>query len=311
MSDFDANPFASPFSDSSVTQATTESQKPTLDDFNPFGGSSIATDTSPAVVVPSGPPPSFNNYGSGSLSAPPVAAPKPPPVIPGHDELLQRQEELEKKAEELQRKERDLTSGHYPVRESNWPPMPKCCPVGPCFYQNFDVDIPNEFRWTVRMLYYLWIFYAVILFNNIFVCLAIFIVDNNTAGATEVGPQFGLSMLWFILNVPLSLCWYRPVYKAFRSDSSFNFFVFFFIMFFQVTEQADSLYFKICGLPVYKCRKLSIFSMTLDVLEPNQQSVLLLIFNKVLVVPINCFTSSNWTIQFAITVYIQVQSKTY
>lgn len=42
-------------------------------------------------------------------------------------------------------------------------------------------------------------------------CLAYF-----TASA-DYGVDFGLSILWFVLFTPMSfVCWYRPVYKAFR-----------------------------------------------------------------------------------------------
>lgn len=79
------------------------------------------------------------------------------------------------------------------------------------------------------MLYYLWMMHCVTLFLNILACLAEF---TTSASA---GVDFGLSILWFILFTPCSfLCWYRPVYKAFKSDSSFNFFFFFFIFIVQI-----------------------------------------------------------------------------
>ena len=230
------NPFADPFKDQSITQATTEADKPNLEDFNPFGNNATSLGNQanqPAVMEPSGPPPPYaENYGAGGAAtqAPPVAAAPAPAVVPGHEELLRRQEELERKAEELQRREREMASAEFNPRKNNWPPMPKWFPLGPCFYQDFGVDIPMEFQTTVKMLYYLWIAYVIVMLDNVFAALAVFTQDNTA------GSQFGLAILWFLLFAPCSLCWYRPVYKAFRSDSSFNFFLYFFIMFFQVSE---------------------------------------------------------------------------
>ncbi|XP_066843451.1 secretory carrier-associated membrane protein 1-like isoform X3 [Anser cygnoides] len=140
-------------------------------------------------------------------------------------ELLKRQEELERKADELDRREREMQSlNQQRGRKNNWPPLPENFPVGPCFYQDFSIDIPVEFQKTVKIMYYLWMFHTVTLFLNVFGCLAWFYID-----ATR-GVDFGLSILWFLLFTPCSfVCWYRPLYGAFRSDSSFRFFVFFFV----------------------------------------------------------------------------------
>uniref|UniRef100_A0A0B7AA97 Secretory carrier-associated membrane protein n=1 Tax=Arion vulgaris TaxID=1028688 RepID=A0A0B7AA97_9EUPU len=236
MSDFEANPFAdprrqpSPFSDSSVQQAVRSGgQQGALDDFNPFadgnqtrpanqGAGGIppprSAQTQPAIMTPSEAPPPYSQTSAQKVDT---------------TDLQRRQEELEKKAAELQRKEQEMKNTQFTgKKENNWPPLPKFCPVGPCFYQDFSVDIPLEFQRIVKYAYYLWAIHAVLLFLNVLGSLAFFIVDSD-GGAT-----FGLSILWFILFTPCSfLCWYRPLYKAFRSDSSFNFFVFFFIFFFQ------------------------------------------------------------------------------
>lgn len=238
MSEFDSNPFAdpeaaaNPFTDPSVRQATGGTTGPTqggLDNYNPFedgnktrpaagttGRGTVPPPqpaTQPAIMQPSEEPPPYNATGAQKIDT---------------SDLQRRQEELERKAEELQKKERELRNIQYNDRQNNWPPVPSCCPVGPCFYQDFSVDIPLEFQRTVKFVYYLWAFYVVVLFLNIWASLAYFIVDSDG------GITFGLSIVWFVLFTPCSfLCWYRPVYKAFRSDSSFNFFVFFFIFFFQ------------------------------------------------------------------------------
>ncbi|KAK2518173.1 Scamp3 [Columba guinea] len=69
---------------------------------------------------------------------------------------------------------------------------------------------------------------TIALFLNFLSSLAWFCVDASS------GSGFGLSILWALLYTPCSfVCWYRPMYKAFRSDSSFNFFVFFFVFFAQ------------------------------------------------------------------------------
>ncbi|MFT7812477.1 secretory carrier-associated membrane protein 3 [Arapaima gigas] len=227
-----------PFQDPAVTQHSGTTECATLDLYNPF-------DEKLGVR----PPPS---YSAPSPSAPPAPSQSPPnkstPTEPRNygsyntqvttslnattAELLKKQEELERKARELERRERELDShalGPGATRRNNWPPLPTFCPVGPCFYQDITVEISQQFQRTVLIMYYFWIFSAFALLYNFICCLAQFCV------ATSTGMGLGLAIIWVLLFTPCSfICWYRPVYKAFRSDSSFNFFAFFFIFFAQV-----------------------------------------------------------------------------
>ncbi|ELW70028.1 secretory carrier-associated membrane protein 1 isoform X2 [Tupaia chinensis] len=210
MSDFDSNPFAdpdlnNPFKDPSVTQVT-RNVPPGLDEYNPFSDSRTpppgsvkmpnVPNTQPAIMKPTEEHPAYTQIAKEHALA--------------QAELLKRQEELERKAAELDRREREMQNLSQHGRKNNWPPLPGNFPVGPCFYQDFSVDIPVEFQKTVKLMYYLWMFHAVTLFLNIFGCLAWFCVDPTR------GVDFGLSILWFLLFTPCSfVCWYRPLYGAF------------------------------------------------------------------------------------------------
>uniref|UniRef100_A0A670XZX0 Secretory carrier-associated membrane protein n=1 Tax=Pseudonaja textilis TaxID=8673 RepID=A0A670XZX0_PSETE len=106
---------------------------------------------------------------------------------------------------------------------NNFPPLPKFIPLKPCFYQNFTDEIPIDYQTLVRRIYRLWMFYCITLCVNLIACLAWWIASGE-------GVNFGLAILWLVLFSPCSyVCWFRPVYKAFRSDSSFNFMAFFFL----------------------------------------------------------------------------------
>ncbi|KAK9957932.1 hypothetical protein ABG768_012127 [Culter alburnus] len=225
-----------PFQDPSVTQHSSNTGYATLDLYNPFDNN-----------IPAAPPP----YEATSPAAPPVLTPptKTTPTEPRNygsngtqsavnattADLLKKQEELERKAKELERRERELDAhalGSGASRQNNWPPLPSFCPVKPCFYQDINVEISQNFQRTVKTMYYYWMFTACTLFFNLISCLTLFCAQATNTSA-PVG--FGFAILWFLLFTPCSfLCWYRPVYKAFRSDSSFNFFAFFFVFFAQL-----------------------------------------------------------------------------
>ncbi|KAM3609970.1 uncharacterized protein V6R79_023352 [Siganus canaliculatus] len=227
MSAYDSNPFAdpvtdNPFNDPSVTQVTQSNVEP-VDQYNPFNGqntSGLAVQTTPAAPSP---------YQPAVLQ--PSTEPSPQATAAAAQaQLVRQQEELERKAAELERREQALqTRSSAGGKANNWPPLPAFFPIKPCFYQDFSEEIPPDYQRVCKMMYYLWMFSCVTLFLNLLACLAYFISDSGQ------GVGFGLSILWLVLFAPCSfLCWYRPVYKAFKSDSSISFFFFFFVFFAQV-----------------------------------------------------------------------------
>ncbi|CAB1339529.1 unnamed protein product [Coregonus sp. 'balchen'] len=112
--------------------------------------------------------------------------------------------------------------------ENNFPPIPGFIPLQPCFYQDFDEEIPEQHRTMCKRLYHLWILHAITLAVNLVGC---FVWMLGGGGVTN----FGMAIIWLILFTPCSyVCWFRPIYKAFKTDSSFNFMAFFFVFMAQV-----------------------------------------------------------------------------
>ncbi|XP_030566231.1 secretory carrier-associated membrane protein 1 [Drosophila novamexicana] len=226
---FDENPFGepnldNPFADPAIQQATRMSTNVSLEDYNPFEEQAkpqlqINSTNTAAVVQPLSQniPPRQPNLAGG-------AAPSTSIQITS-EELQRRQEELDRKAAELDRREQQL-QGNVP-QLNNWPPLPDNFCVKPCFYQDFEVEIPPEFQKLVKHLYYIWMFYTLTLVANIIGGLILLF------HAGKVSNLF-LAIFYTVLFTPASyVCWFRPAYKAFRNDSSFNFMVFFFVYFFQ------------------------------------------------------------------------------
>ncbi|XP_061681875.1 secretory carrier-associated membrane protein 4 [Syngnathoides biaculeatus] len=113
-------------------------------------------------------------------------------------------------------------------RANNFPPLPKFLKVKPCFYQNIQEEIPEPHQQLVQRIFILWMMYSGTLCLNVIGCIAWW------AGG-GYASNFGFSLLWLVLFSPASyVCWFRPIYKAIRADSSFNYMAFFFIFFLQV-----------------------------------------------------------------------------
>merc|ERR1711953_162100 len=151
-----------------------------------------------------------------------------PPSQVSTADFQRRQEELERRARELDRREQEIRNAPTNVKQNNWPPLPKICPIQPCFYQDISVDIPVEFQQIVKYVYYLWIGHTALRLVSVLLGLMLIFVGGGVGSLLY-------AVLWFVVFTPLSyLLWFRPIYKAFRDDSSISFMAFFFIFFFQM-----------------------------------------------------------------------------
>ncbi|XP_014225692.1 secretory carrier-associated membrane protein 5 [Trichogramma pretiosum] len=239
MSGFDENPFGEPnvndpFADPAVRKAASSIPKSQgIEDYNPFADQPSGTNTQ---VRGASNPPLYGGTAtttqqpamlqtSSQEAPPPNYARTPQQNIPPSNSGAFSP--TSQPPNEQWRRSEDMNSTPYYPRRNNWPPLPEKCCVQPCFYQDIDVEIQTDFQKIVRQLYYLWIFHGLVLILNVIGGFAYMIVDGN-AGI------FGLGILYVILFTPFSfICWFRPAYQAFKSDSSFNFMVFFFVFFFQ------------------------------------------------------------------------------
>ncbi|CAP38857.1 Protein CBR-SCM-1 [Caenorhabditis briggsae] len=217
-----ADPFAAPPPKATPAAPVAASSSGGTEDFNPFANRAGRSSSS-NIAQPS----THQSTTSGKSGM--------------DDELFRKQQDLERRAQELRMREEELDrrqrsnaannlntgAANNAPRPHNWPPLPTIIPIEPCFYQDIEVEIPVQFQKTVTLAYYVFLTYVLALVVNVVASLFYMIWGGGSIG------QLFLACIQLALFSPCSfLFWFRPVYKAFRNDSSFNFMVFFFVLFF-------------------------------------------------------------------------------
>ncbi|XP_022145316.1 secretory carrier-associated membrane protein 4 [Momordica charantia] len=126
-------------------------------------------------------------------------------------ELAAWEAELSRKEKEIKKREEAVSRAGVPADDRNWPP----------FFPIIHHDIANEIPVHAQKLQYL----AFASWLGIVLCL-VFNVIAITVNWIRGGGViiFLLAVIYSILGVPLSyVLWYRPLYRAMRTDSALKF----------------------------------------------------------------------------------------
>ncbi|PKU82042.1 Secretory carrier-associated membrane protein 4 [Dendrobium catenatum] len=130
-------------------------------------------------------------------------------------ERANRETDLKKREQDIKRREDALTRAGVTIEEKNWPP----------FFPIIHHDITKEIPVHAQKLQYL----AFASWLGIVLCLVYNVVAVTVCWIRGGGVIiFLLANIYALLGIPLSyLLWYRPLYRAMRTDSALKFGFFF------------------------------------------------------------------------------------
>ncbi|XP_028808473.1 secretory carrier-associated membrane protein 1 isoform X1 [Neltuma alba] len=126
-------------------------------------------------------------------------------------ELQAKEAELKRREQELKRREDAIARAGIVIEEKNWPP----------FFPIIHHDIAREIPIHLQKVQYV----AFTTFLGLVLCLTWNIVAVTTAWIKGEGPTIWfLAIIYFISGVPGGyVLWYRPLYRATRTDSALKF----------------------------------------------------------------------------------------
>ncbi|OMO65073.1 Secretory carrier membrane protein [Corchorus olitorius] len=126
-------------------------------------------------------------------------------------ELQAKESELRKREQEVKRREEAAARAGIVLEEKNWPP----------FFPIIHHDIANEIPIHLQRLQYT----AFSTFLGLCLCLLWNIIAVTTAWIKGEGVRIWfLALIYFISGVPGAyVLWYRPLYRAFRTESALKF----------------------------------------------------------------------------------------
>ncbi|XP_004485722.1 secretory carrier-associated membrane protein [Cicer arietinum] len=177
---------------------------------NPFSNSGSVAPVTNSRLAPLNPEPVDYNYGFGATVDIPLDS-SSNDVKKKEKELQAKEAELRRREQELRRKEEAISRAGIVIEEKNWPP----------FFPIIHHDIPNEIPIHLQRLQYV----AFSSLLGLVLCLTWNVIAVTSAWIKGEGVKIWfLAIIYFIAGVPGAyVLWYRPLYRAFRTDSAIKF----------------------------------------------------------------------------------------
>ncbi|GAA0142691.1 transfer/carrier protein [Lithospermum erythrorhizon] len=137
-------------------------------------------------------------------------------------ELQAKEAELKRREQDLKRKEDAISRAGVIIEEKNWPPL----------FPIIHHDIANEIPVHLQKMQYV----AFTTWLGLIICLVWNLVAVTVAWIKGEGPTIWfLAIIYLISGVPGSyVLWYRPLYRAMRTDSALKFGMFFLVYIFHI-----------------------------------------------------------------------------
>ncbi|KAL2328263.1 hypothetical protein Fmac_021690 [Flemingia macrophylla] len=132
-------------------------------------------------------------------------------------ELQAKEAELKRREQELKRREDAISRAGIVIEEKNWPPF------FPIIHHDIAKEIPIHLQRIQYVAFTTWL--------GLILCLLWNLVSVTTAWIKGEGPTIWfLAIIYLISAAPGSyVLWYRPLYRAMRTDSALKFGWFFLV----------------------------------------------------------------------------------
>ncbi|CAM8939707.1 unnamed protein product [Rhodiola kirilowii] len=177
------------------------------DDVNPFSNNANVPPAQSSKLTPLPHEP----YDRGATVDIPLGSGSTKDLKALEKELQAKEAELKKKEQELKRREEAISKTGVILEEKNWPP----------FFPLIHHDIPNDIPIHLQTMQHV----AFTTLLGIVVCLVWNVVAVSVAWINGSDPSLWfLAVIYLISGVPGAyVLWYRPLYRAMRTDSALKF----------------------------------------------------------------------------------------